>query len=143
MLWGKVLSKLGDKVLPKTKGGPSIFTRDELETLRFVYSEMKMCVKEIRQRLDLPLKKVNLSEDEYNRKHLVGEDPILFVKDVKMKITEIFNDQEIPLISANKRISDISADIIVTRLNMCRYSNITSARSLQNILRNFAPTFAE
>lgn len=139
----KVLSELGDKVLPQTKGGPSIFTRDELEALSFVYGEMKLCIKEIKQSLNLPLQKVSLSEDEFNRNFLVGEDPIHLAKEMEMKIIEIFNHQEIPLVLANRRISDISADIIVSRLNQCRYSNITSPRTLQDILHSFTPTFAE
>jgi len=137
----KVLSELGNKVLPKTRGKKTILTRDELETLRFVYDEMKLCIKEIKQKLDLPLKKPS-SEDDYDRYQYNEEDLKFIEEDTGMKITQVFNNQEISLVLANKRISDISADIIVARLHMCRHSNITSARTLQDILHKFTPTFA-
>jgi hypothetical protein len=139
----EVLSELGDKVLPQTRGGPSIFTHKQLEGLRFAYDEMQLCIRDIRQRLNLPLKKIDLPEDEYNQDSFVGEDPIRYAKDGIPEITEIFDEKEIPIALSNKRISDISAEILVTRLNMCIDSNITSPRTLQNILRSYTLTLAE
>jgi hypothetical protein len=138
-----VLRELGDKVLPQTRGGPSIFTRDELETLRFIYGEMMLCIREIRQSLDLPLKVRTLTNDDYIREHFVGEDPVLYAKDGIPEITGIFKDNEISIILANKRTSDISAEIILNRLKKCRSSKITSPRTMKDILYSITSTFTE
>jgi hypothetical protein len=138
----KVLSELGGKVLPETRGGKITLNRDDLEALRFVYDEMKLCIMEIRQRLLLPLKKPS-SEDDYSRDHLFAEDPIFLEEANRIKITEIFKNRELPLVLANESISDIAAEIIVKRLSKCRYSIKISPRTLQNILHAFTPTFAQ
>jgi hypothetical protein len=138
-----VLRELGNNVLPKTRGRPSTFSRDELEALRFVYGEMKLSVREIRQSLDLPLQVRALANDDYIREYFVGENPILYAKEGRPEIIDIFEDREIPIVLANKRISDISAEIVRKRLVICRGTKVPTPRTLQDILHGFTPTFAE
>ena len=65
------------------------------------------------------------------------------IKEYFPNIDILFIEEELPLLIKQLSIADTAAEIIVNRINRCIPTNITSSRTLQNILNAVPIFFAE
>lgn len=130
-----VLRDLGRKIFPQTRGGASIFTEDEKRTLKTLYLELQECIKEIRRKLDIPLKQPGVYD--------LTQDILENINHYFPEIDNLFLQQELSLLIKSSSIPDTDAEIIVQRINKCIPTNITSPRTIQDILIGIPPFFLE
>jgi hypothetical protein len=137
----KVLRELGNGVMPRKRPGSTSFSDNDLEALWPVYLELKDCIKDFRDQLCFPLKVIPKQEFVGIERCFGENPPEVFAIDGIPKITELFKKEEIKKILLNKKISNIAADVIFTRLANCksRKIKIGSPRTLQNILHQANP----
>ncbi len=127
----KVLRELGKKVLPLKRGGASLLSGIQLRTLKNVYLEMQEAIKEARRTMSL---NVNHPDEQGVRIEEWGG----FIKGCPWADT-VFEEAEFKDILSEKSPADVAAKIIVQRLGRALKTNLTSGRSLQNILQNVLP----
>lgn len=112
-------------LLPSTKGGPSIPNKDHKAILKRNHLELQKCIKEVREKCEIPLK-------EDNQFLWESADKSETIMDTIPNWDIIFDKSELPMITKYSSVAQVSLEIIAKRCDL-------SPHTLQNIFDKVTP----